>query len=141
LGIQWASISSPMQSSLAQSDTGSRLEMFGALWCHAFIVAVLAALGAMVIVTWAGTTHSMLLTVAAIGASVLGIIMQDFVRRWLLATDRPGWALASDGLRQAGSLGILLLVSGSVSVSLWICTLVIGIAAALGCVPVASDLR
>ena len=139
LTAQWASITSPMQFSLAQSQGEAHLEMFGALWYHALILGLFGGLGSACIALWIGITSPA--TLAVIVAAVLGIIVQDFVRRWLLATDRSGWALVSDGLRQSGSLGILALMSGSVGLTLLLCMLLIGAGAVLGCAPVAPELQ
>jgi O-antigen/teichoic acid export membrane protein len=141
LMIQWASITSPMQSSLAQSDADPRIGMFGSLWWHSAIVGLLAGLGAVVIVLCAGEMRLSVATSAGITVSVVSIVLQDFARRWLLATERPGWALASDGLRQAGSLLVLALISGTMTVTLSFSMLVIGAGAAVGCAPLISDFR
>jgi O-antigen/teichoic acid export membrane protein len=141
LMAQWALITAPMQSSLAQSDPAGHTALFPALCSHSFVVALVGAGGAILVVLWAGGRHQTPVALTGIGAAVVAIVAQDFARRWLLATERPGWALVSDGVRQGGVLSVLFWMTGSGPVALATCVLVIGIGAAIGCLPLLRDLR
>jgi O-antigen/teichoic acid export membrane protein len=142
LSAQWALITSPMQSTLAQRAPGSRADLCGALWTHALAVGLLAGAGAVLMVRWVGGSGAPGLGgELGLVAAVACMVAQDFVRRWLLATERPGLALISDVLRQALVLGVLWLWARSGSPNVWLATQVIGAAAALGCLPLIADLR
>jgi O-antigen/teichoic acid export membrane protein len=141
LTAQWALITAPMQSTLAHAASGSRAELCGALWTHALTLGLLAGGGAVLIVLWVAGSGSSLPRLLGLAASVTCVIAQDFVRRWLLATERPGLALISDVLRQVLVLAMLWLSGRLGPANVWFAMALIGAAAALGCLPLIADLR
>lgn len=141
LTAQWALITAPMQSSLAAGERDKRAELIWALCSHSLVLALAAACIAVLVVWWTGNARQTPLALAGVGAAVVGIVAQDLTRRWLLATERPGWALISDCVRQGGVLSVLLWMTASRHGALDTCMLVIGIGAAVGCLPLIRDLE
>lgn len=140
LSGQWALIISPMQNSLAHPPDGNGSELFGALVAHSILLALLtsAVAATVFIVTTRGLAGPFESSLVALGAGC--VVAQDFARRWLLATNRPARALASDAIRQGGSLTALLLLPYFRTIDLADCMLIIGGAATIGTAPLARDI-
>lgn len=104
LGASWAFISSPMQASVAHPPAHGGRQLFDAMFSYALGIGLLG--GALVVCTtgWFAQQRSSA-SVALMGAAMtMAVVLQDFARRWLLATAGASTAVLSDACRHIGVL-------------------------------------
>jgi len=140
-GIQWALVTSPMQSSLPHMAQSDRHGLCSALVAHS--AAIGAATAVVAVLVAAGTLPGGLSAVDGIlvALSIVAMVMQDCVRRWLLAVERVRWALASDFCRHFGGALAIQFLPIDWRGALPTVMAVIGIAALVACLPVCVDMR
>jgi len=131
----WALGLAPLQSMLPNTR---RYELGSLLVALASVIGGLSMVGAIVGIGIVIRTTAAANTLGALAAliAVFSVVFQDFTRRWFLATERPGLALASDGLRHVTAIVSLLAFANS---SLPTCIAILASAAALGCIPLVFE--
>ncbi|AOJ04735.1 hypothetical protein WS70_23490 [Burkholderia mayonis] len=140
LGCQWALVTSPMQSSLPRTAESERYGLCAALIAHSAAIGSMA--GVVAVIVAAGLGESMrAVDCILVALSSVAVVVQDFVRRWLLAVERLGWGLASDICRQFGAaLAIFLLPIGWRGALPAVMTAV-GMVALVSCLPICVEMR
>lgn len=140
LAAHWALVSAPLQNAMG-SEAGARDAVFaGALVLALGIAAIAAAAAFSATVALVARPHVELLAVCA-GAVLAGIVLQDFARRWLLASERPVAALASDLLKFGGGLALFVAGARSAGASLPVAFLTLLAGCLAGCGSLAPELR
>jgi O-antigen/teichoic acid export membrane protein len=140
-GIQWALVTSPMQSRLPHLAESDRHGFCWALIAQSVAIG-LATSGVAVLVaarTLAGGLSAIDSIVMAL--SIVAIVIQDFVRRWLLAVERVRWALAGDFCRHFGAMLAIQCLPSEWRAALPTVMAVIGIAALVASLPFCGDMR
>lgn len=137
---QWAFIIAPMQSSVVVTPKKEWPNFHAALFVHSLTLGLITgfvALGIYLASVPGGVT---LLGGGIVLCAFVAIVLQDFVRRWMLVTERPGGALTSDIVRHVATISGLLYLwyRGADIVEI---LAVIGLAAILGCALGNLDLR
>ena len=141
IGAQWALVTSPMQSSLPRVALGDRPGFCWSLIVHSAAIGSVTAVVAVMVAAHTLTGGVRAVDCIVMALSIVAVVMQDYVRRWLLAADRVRWAVASDVCRHLGAgLAIWLLPIGWRG-ALPAVMAVMGVAALLACLPVCFDMR
>lgn len=141
LGVHWALLSSPMQNTLAAAEPAERPALLPALGLHALAIAAIGAL--LIPIVFSGLAPQALAgaTLVAMAMAGAAIVMQEFTRRWLLATERPAVALTSDLMRHLGGLALLATCGAMGLASLAFGLVALALGALLALAPLALDLR
>jgi len=114
--------------------------MFPALLTCAIGIGIISALVALLVATYLIGTLPTLKETIAITIALVCILIQEFVRRWLLVAERPRYALLSDAIRSAGACVILYFMNVSGNVSISDAFIAVGLSAWIACIPIAKDL-
>jgi O-antigen/teichoic acid export membrane protein len=140
ISSHWALITSPMQTMPPSLERELRSKMFPALLTCALGIGITGAFATMLtIVSFIGTIPS-LEEVLAITIALVGVLAQEFARRWLLVTERPRHALLSDAIRSIGTCVALYFITALGECSIPEAFIVIAIFAFVACLPIAKDL-
>lgn len=99
--IQWALIISPMLHALPHVGDEQRPAQFGALLCHSAVIGIVSSGAAILLLHAFSDGVTTLFDDIVLALSFVLIVIQDFTRRLLLATERPRIALSADILRYA----------------------------------------
>ena len=141
LGGHWALITSPLQIALPHTEISKRPILFGALFVHALILGIIAAILSLIMLIIISDTLPRLLTLISVPFALFLILAQEFSRRWLLGTERPGKAIISDILRYAGTLTLLTFNAGlGGKLTLGLCMSVIAFSSLLALMPISSEI-
>jgi O-antigen/teichoic acid export membrane protein len=140
IAVQWAFIISPMQSTVPRVAESARPSVHSALMAHSLIISFCAAIIATLLLSHSSGGVANFGTALSLGGAFSAVIVQDYVRRWLLVRDQPGHAILSDTLRHGGAIvGLFWLWKRGGDLEAVLET--IGIAAAFGCLPIIGELR
>ena len=138
--IHWALITSPMQSIFTALEPESWSKMFSALLTYVISIGIISSLVALLVANYLVGTVPTLKETIAITSALVCILIQEFVRRWLLVTERSRYALLSDSIRSLGACVILYYVHMSDKASISEAFVAIGFSALIACIPIAKDL-
>jgi len=111
LGVQWASIIAPMQSDHFAIGFPRQESMFGSLLFQSLVLGLFCGVVTLIF-SWSLSVITLTLPVCSgiIIASLL-IVLQDFIRRWFLFTERPRMAIFCDTIRYSAPIGVILLAT------------------------------
>lgn len=107
LGASWALISSPMQAAVVEAAPHEQKQLFDSLLPYALTFGLLGGTIVFFATGRFSTQHSSASTALMGATTTLFVVLQDFTRRWLLATTGAFAAIASDACRHIGVLAAL----------------------------------